>query len=128
MKIYHKHSKTKAPLTVETNSGEILVENRGFLTTEQQVKMLLDAGRQLVETRALMYQYDENGKDLSDIDGTTFNNVRKGDFETLLNLRKQINRKYSDKFAELVKKRNDEVLSLHTEDKNSTKSDNDTIE
>lgn len=102
--IIHKHSlKT---ITTETNSGEILVENRGYLTTEQQIKMMLDAGKSLADHRALMYQYDVNGEKLSDINGSDLYQTRKGNYEKAFEMRKQINRKYADKFKEQSEKIN----------------------
>lgn len=96
--IAHKHS-TKT-ITTETNSGEILVENRGYLTVEQQVKMMLDAGKSLADQRALLYQYDVNGEKLSDLNGSDLYQTRKGDFDKAFALRKEINRRYIDKFRE----------------------------
>lgn len=102
--IYHKHSlKT---ITTETNTGEILVENRGYLTVEQQIKMMLDAGKSLSEHRALMYQYDENGEQLSELSGSDLYQTRKGNFDKAFSIRKQINRKYADKFREQGEKIN----------------------
>lgn len=102
--IIHKHS--SKTVTTETNSGEILVENRGFLTVEQQVKMMLDAGKTLADQRALLYQYDVKGEKLSDLNGSDLYQSRKGDFDKAFALRKEINRRYFDKFKEKGEKIN----------------------
>lgn len=102
--IIHKHS--QKTITTETNSGEILVENRGYLTVEQQIKMMLDAGKSLADQRALMYQYDVNGEKLSELNGSDLYQSRKGDFEKSFSLKKEINRRYIDKFKEQGEKIN----------------------
>lgn len=102
--IIHKHSQKS--ITTETNTGEILVENRGYLTTEQQIKMMLDAGKSLADQRALMYQYDVDGKKLSDLNGSDLYQSRKGDFDKAFAMRKEINRRYIDKFKEQGEKIN----------------------
>lgn len=102
--IIHKHS-TKT-ITTETNTGEILVENRGYLTVEQQVKMMLDAGKSLADQRAIMYQYDVSGEKLSDLTGSDLYQTRKGNFDKAFALKKEINRRYVDKFKEQGEKIN----------------------
>lgn len=55
--------KAKEP---EINSGEVLVERRGYLTIEQQVNNLLLAGERLQAARLEQYDYSEEYKDGED--------------------------------------------------------------
>lgn len=41
----------------ETNSGEILVEKAGYVSAEQRIIAIMLAGRRLIESRGVQYDY-----------------------------------------------------------------------
>ena len=61
---YNREKHTRHP---EVNSGEILVETAGYLSTEKRINNMLLAGQRLMESRRIQYDL-EGDYDNEDID------------------------------------------------------------
>lgn len=119
--IYHKHNK-KNKSFIHRNDGTVITENNGYLTVEQQVKLILDAGQQVSQARKEMYQYDVNGNNISgDITNKDIQAVRHKEFDYVLKKQKELNRGFQEKFNDM-RKRKEELLKSQqvTEPQNTT--------
>lgn len=110
--IYHKHNKKKDTF-IHRNDGTVITENNGYLTVEQQVKLILDAGQQVAQARKEMYQYDVNGNNIAgDITNKDIQAVRHKEFDYVLKKQKELNRGFQEKFNEMRKRKEEELLNL----------------
>lgn len=111
--IYHKHFK-KGQSFIHKNDGTVITENNGYLTVEQQVKLILDAGQQVAQARKEMYQYDVNGNNIAgDITNKDIQAVRHREFDYILKKQKELNRGFQDKFTEMRKRKEEELQQLY---------------
>lgn len=111
--IYHKHFK-KGQSFIHRNDGTVITENNGYLTVEQQVKLILDAGQQVAQARKEMYQYDVNGNNIAgDITNRDIQAVRHREFDYILKKQKELNRGFQDKFTEMRKRKEEELQQLY---------------
>lgn len=118
--IYHKYNKPVLPDTTspdfeerpgafygfEFNTHEVITENMGYLSVEEEVKLFAQAGIDLAKFRAASYQYQLPSENDGVTDSVASFAISKNDKLTSVELMRQLNISYADKLKLQAERQN----------------------